>query len=322
MTDNNKYDMFVNNSHFNGVDEQNIMPGIETEIAAIKSQVAECKKVVQQKEEELKLALADLDAYEEKIKKLEELRDSHIRKTMAEGDLHTAIKVFNINGATFNMVRVEGGTFLMGSIDHNSDADIDEKPQHQVALSDFYIGETLVTQTLWQAVMDCNHSYFTGKNLPVDNVSWDDCQEFLKRLSQEMGLVFRLPTEAEWEYAARGGKKSRGYMYAGSNNINDVAWFNDNNGEKTHPIKEMKANELGLYDMLGNLLEWCEDLYDVDYYKNSPERNPCNCSSGFLRVLRGGSWNSNKKSCRVTNRFCDTPDHYSNNYGFRIVLVL
>lgn len=316
------HDMSVNKSHLNNMDEQNMIHDMEAEIAAIKTQVAECKKVVQQKEEELKSALAELGAYEEKVKKLEELRDSYIQKNNAGEVLHTAIKVFNVNGVTFNMVRVEGGAFPMGSIEHNSDADSDEEPQHQVTLSDFYIGETLVTQTLWQAVMDCNHSYFTGDNLPVDSVSWDDCQEFVKRLNLKTGKSFRLPTEAEWEYAACGGKKSRGYMYAGSDNVIDVAWYSDNSGKQTHPIKEKKANELGLYDMLGNLMEWCEDLYDIDYYKNSPERNPCKSSSGFERVLRGGSWNSNKNSCRVSNRFSDIPNHYSNSYGFRLVLVL
>ena len=319
MADNSKHDIFINDSHMNYVDEQNVIPGIEAEIAAIKSKVTECKKVVQQKEEELKSALADLDAYGDKVKKLEELRGSYIQKTKDE---ETTIKDFNIDGVTFKMIPVEGGSFKMGSIDENSYAGNDEKPQHQVTLSDFYIGETLVTQTLWQAVMDCNHSYFTGDNLPVDSVSWDDCQEFVKRLNLKTGKSFRLPTEAEWEYAACGGKKSRGYMYAGSDNVNDVAWYSDNSGKQTHPIKEKKANELGLYDMLGNLMEWCEDLYDIDYYKNSPERNPCKSSSGFERVLRGGSWNSNKNSCRVSNRFSDIPNHYSNSYGFRLVLVL
>lgn len=319
MADNSKHDIFINDSHMNYVDEQTATPDIEAEIEAIKTKVTECKKIVQQKEEELKSALADLDAYEDKVKKLEELRDSYIQKTKDE---ETTIKDFNIDGVTFKMIPVEGGSFKMGSIDENSYAGNDEKPQHQVTLSDFYIGETLVTQTLWQAVMDCNHSYFTGDNLPVDSVSWDDCQEFVKRLNLKTGMSFRLPTEAEWEYAACGGKKSRGYMYAGSDNVNDVAWYSDNSGKQTHPIKEKKANELGLYDMLGNLMEWCEDLYDIDYYKNSPERNPCKSSSGYERVLRGGSWNSNKNSCRVSNRFSDIPNHYSNSYGFRLVLVL
>lgn len=315
--------MLISDSQMNYMDDQNVISGIETEIAAIKSLVTECKKVVQQKEEELKTALADLDIYEEKIKKLEGLRDTYVRKTKYGENFHTFIKVFNINGVTFNMVRAVGSSFFMGTPDSDTDADNDEKPQHLVTLNDFYIGETLVTQTLWKAVMETEPFYFEGENLPADNVSWDDCQEFLKKLNQKTGLVFRLPTEAEWEYAARGGRNNIGYKYAGSNEIDEVAWYNGNSGKETHPVKGKNPNELGIYDMSGNLMEWCQDFYDSDYYKNSPSNNPCKNSYGHDRVLRGGSWlTGNDNSCRVSNRFSDRPDHYSNNYGFRLVLVL
>ena len=144
---------------------------------------------------------------------------------------------------------------------YDSEAYGDESPVHSVTLSSYYMGETEVTQALWKAVMGNNPSRFKGDNLPVENVSWNDCQEFIRKLKQKTGKNFRLPTEAEWEYAARGGKKSNGYKYSGSNNIGSVAWYDDNSSNQIHAVKGKRLNELGLYDMSGNVWEWCSDWY-------------------------------------------------------------
>ena len=222
------------------------------------------------------------------------------------------------NGVSFVMKRVAGGTFQMGSDD--SEAWDDEKPVHSVTVSTFYMGETEVTQALWKAVMGSNPSYFKGDNLPVESVSWNDCQEFIRKLNSLTGKSFRLPTEAEWEYAARGGNRSNGTKYAGSGSIGSVAWYDDNSGSKTHPVKGKSPNELGLYDMSGNVWEWCGDWYGGSYYSNSPSSNPKGPSTGSNRVLRGGSWNNNAGNCRVSIRIINTPDYRYGSFGFRLVL--
>lgn len=229
-------------------------------------------------------------------------------------------QTFTVNGVSFTMVGVKGGTFTMGATsEQGSDADSDEKPTHQVTLSDYYIGETEVTQELWKAVMGSNPSYLSGTNLPVERVSWDDCQTFITKLNQLTGKNFRLPTEAEWEYAARGGQKSRGYKYAGSNTLSDVAWYTDNSGSKTHPVKQKQANELGLYDMSGNVWEWCQDWFGS--YTSNAQTNPTGPSSGSNRVFRGGSWLSNAFGCRVASRGGNSPGARGNYLGFRVVLL-
>ena len=232
------------------------------------------------------------------------------------------IQSFTIRGVSFNMIKVQGGTFTMGATsEQGSDAYSDEKPTHQVTLSDYYIGETEVTQELWKAVMGSNPSYFSGTNLPVEQVSWDDCQTFITKLNQLTGKNFRLPTEAEWEYAARGGQKSRGYKYAGSNTLSDVAWYTDNSGSKTHPVKQKQANELGLYDMTGNVYEWCQDWYGYGSYSSNAQTNPTGPSSGSNRVYRGGSWNINASGCRVAYRGRSSPGDRDYYLGFRVVLL-
>ena len=231
----------------------------------------------------------------------------------------SAVETITVNGVSFNMVRVDGGTFMMGATsEQGADADNDEKPAHQVTLSTYSIGETEVTQALWQAVMGSNPSRFKGDNLPVEKVSWDDCQTFIQKLNQLTGRRFRLPTEAEWEYAARGGSKSRGYKYSGSNNINDVAWYDDNSSSKTHPVKTKQANELGLYDMSGNVWEWCQDWYGS--YSGGSQTNPTGPSSGSDRVSRGGGWGSLAGYCRVSNRYYNSPGDALNYLGLRLAL--
>ena len=241
---------------------------------------------------------------------------------------------FTANGVSFEMIYVKGGTFWMGAQSTNpsgqnfdSEAQSNESPVHQVTLSSYYMGETEVTQALWQAVMGSNPSYFMGDSQrPVEQVSWNDCQAFITKLNQQCagqlnGRQFRLPTEAEWEYAARGGKKSRGYKYSGSNNtLDNVAWYGDgdNSGGTTHAVGTKQANELGLYDMSGNVWEWCSDWYDG--YSSSAQTNPTGPATGSFRVYRGGSWGDNGRDCRVSIRYGCTPDYTPINFGLRLSL--
>ena len=223
------------------------------------------------------------------------------------------------NGINIEMVKVEAGTFMMGATSEMQDPYDDEKPVHQVTLTnDYYMGKYEVTQDLWQAVMGNNPSIFKGDNLPVEMVSWKDCQKFIRKLNNMTGRKFRLPTEAEWEYAARGGKKSRGYQYLGSSNISDVAWYNRNSGSKTHPVGTKQANELGIYDMTGNVCEWCQDRFGS--YVSSSQTNPTGAVSGSRRVWRGGSWGSNAGQCRSSFRGDDSPAYRTLHCGLRLVL--
>ena len=230
-------------------------------------------------------------------------------------------ETISVNGVAFKMVKVEGGTFTMGATpEQGSDAGENEYPAHQVTLSSFSIGETEVTQALWQAVMGNNPSFFKNDDeLPVEWVSWEDCQEFITKLNQMTGKQFRLPTEAEWEYAARGGNKSKGYKYSGSNDVNEVAWYWMNCGSITHPVGTKKANELGLYDMSGNVFEWCNDF--MSYYTEEAQANPTGPTTGIVRVFRGGGWgNSDPASCRVSYRDSDYPGYSSSSRGLRLAM--
>ena len=195
----------------------------------------------------------------------------------------------------------------------------DEKPVHKVTVGDFYIGKYEVTQAEWKAVMGNNPSKFKGDDLPVANVSWNDIQKFLKKLNKLTGYTYRLPTEAEWEYAARGGNKSKGYKYAGSNDVDKVAWHYANSGNKTHPVGTKQPNELGIYDMSGNVWEWCNDWYYEKYYKISPTNNPTGLLRGEQRVLRSGSWNYSNYGCRVADRSLNYPPSSYSYSGFRLV---
>lgn len=205
-----------------------------------------------------------------------------------------------VNGIKYNMVWVDGGTFRMGATSEQGSEISDEKPVRSVTLSGYYIGKTEVTQALWQAVMGSNPSYFEGDDLPVEQVSWDDCQEFIRKLNSLTGQNFRLPTEAEWEFACRGGNNSRGYKYSGSNYIDNVAWYDGNSGDKTHPVATKSPNELGIYDMSGNVWEWCADWYGD--YSSGRQTNPKGPYGGSYRVFRGGSWYDIARFCRSSHR--------------------
>lgn len=215
------------------------------------------------------------------------------------------------------MVYVGGGSFEMGS---NDDKNWGAKPVHQVTLTDYYIGKYEVTQAQWKAVMGGNPSWFKDcDNCPVDRVSWDSVQVYLRKLNKLTNKTYRLPTEAEWEYAARGGKESRGYVYSGSTNAESVGWIDSNSDNKTHEVGSKQPNELGLYDMSGNVWEWCNDWYD-DYSSNGSS-NPTGPSIGTARILRGGGWAHSALLSQVANRSVNTPEHWNYLYGFRVVLV-
>lgn len=266
--------------------------------------------------------------------------------------------VFTVGNVSFKMVRVEGDKFMMGSSKElDSDAYINEEPVHQVSVSSYYIGQTEVTQSLWEVVMKkqslwevimkiqslrelvvkikslwiaftkkqslwltfINPSYFKGPNRPVESVSWNDCQEFIKKLNQQTRMNFRLPTEEEWEYAARGGKKSDKFKYSGSDILEDVARYNLNSDNHTWNVESRNPNELGLYDMSGNVWEWCGDPYRN--YSNSVQTNQfVSSADGPSLVLRGGSWNSYNQICRVSFRISCNPNERHFNIGFRLAL--
>ena len=225
---------------------------------------------------------------------------------------------FTVGGVSFKMIPVEGGSFLMGSPYNDKYGLSREKPQHRVTLSDYYIGEAPVTQALWLAVMNANPSRFKGANRPVEQVSWDDSQKFIRRLNLLTGRVYRLPTEAEWEYAARGGNRSQGYSYSGSNCLDSVAWYADNSENETHDVMTKAPNELGLFDMSGNVWEWCDDWYGD--YSILRQTNPKGSSSGSERVYRGGNWFNSGMISRVTYRSGNSPSHTSSNLGLRLAL--
>ena len=248
------------------------------------------------------------------------------RTLVANFQQQTTDQTFTVNGVSFTMKRVEGGSFWIGAQSTNSsgqnydsEAYDNESPVHSVTLSTFYMGETEVTQELWQAVMGSNPSYFSGTNLPVEEESWNMIvNQFLPALNAATGQNFRLPTEAEWEYAARGGNQGHGYKYAGSNTIGNVAWYDGNSNSQTHPVATKSPNELGLYDMSGNVWEWCSDWYGN--YSSGSQTNPQGPSSGSYRVLRGGSWYNGAGRCRVSARGSHDPGNTYSNGGFRLAL--
>lgn len=245
-------------------------------------------------------------------------------------------ETFTVNGVSFTMVRVDGGMFTMGATqDQGSKVEKNEKPAHDVTLSSFMIGETEVTQALWLAVMGENPSFYKGDlSCPVEHVSWADCQEFIKKLNAITGKTFRLPTEAEWEFAARGGNKSKHYKYSGSNDLDDVAWYVCNSGDRRlsyeeslerfennnrpHPVAKKAPNELGLYDMSGNVFEWCNDWYGT--YEDTRQTNPKGPSSSTSsHVYRGGSYAA-YDGCRCAYRMKFISDVRIQHIGLRLGL--
>lgn len=227
-----------------------------------------------------------------------------------KGNADMEIVVGSMSKVTFKMIHVDGGTFEMG----------DSSFTHKVTLSPFYIAETVVTQALWKTVMVGNPSpsYNEGACNPVENVCWDDCQKFIESLNKMTGLTFRLPTEAEWEFAARGGNNSKRTVYSGSDNIDDVAWHSANSAHRTHPVAQKKPNELGLYDMSGNVWEWCEDYYEP--YTPKDQVNPHGPQFGSRRIARGGSWNYSEEYCIVWSRNCHAQNAHFNGYGLRLAM--
>ena len=218
-----------------------------------------------------------------------------------------------------SMVTIEGGTFSMGATpEQGSDAEDDDLPAHKVTLSSYSIGRYEVTQEQWEAVMGSNPSQFKGAKLPVENVSWDDCQEFISRLNKMTGKKFRLPTEAEWEYAARGGKSSNQCKFSGSNDLQAVGWNYDNSGSATHPVGQKNPNELGLYDMSGNVWEWCSDR--KGHYTNAAQTNPKGPSLGDTRIYRGGGWADDAACCRVAYRNNSFQNYKRNHLGLRLAM--
>ena len=220
---------------------------------------------------------------------------------------------------SINMMCVEGGTFMMGAMEGDTQAHANEKPAHEVTLTyDYYIGQTEVTQALWKAVMGNNPSTMIGDDLPVNNVLWEEADAFVKRLSQMTGYTFHLPTEAEWEFAARGGKENKGYLYAGSDDVNEVAWYADNSGGTTHAVGTKKPNELGIYDMSGNVWEWCSDW--LAPYSAEAQVNPIGPATGEYHVYRGGGWAYGRGYTRSSHRRTTTQGYVKTALGLRVAI--
>lgn len=278
---------------------------------------------------------AEQEAAEERQRMEEEARrkaEQEAAEAKRKAEIQALAKTYTVNGVSFTMKYVEGGTFTMGcTSEQGGDCEDDETPIHSITLSDFLIGETEVTQALWEAVMgttvreqrDKANPFYPmqgeGASYPMYYVSWNEAVEFCNKLNEKLrnqlpsGCRFALPTEAQWEYAARGGNKSQHYKYAGSNTLGNVAWYEGNSSSTTHPVKGKQANELGLYDMSGNVYEWCSDW--KGNYNSSTQTNPKGPSSGSDRVLRGGSWGNYAKYCRVSSRGSSNPDN-------RIVIII
>lgn len=213
-----------------------------------------------------------------------------------------------------DMIFVEGGAFQMG----NNSGESDEKPEHTVTVANFYIGMFEITQRQWNIIMGINPSLFKGETLPVENISWDNTQAFIKKLNQLTGIEYRLPTEAEWEYSARGGRLTKNYEYPGSDTLDKVAWFWNNSKRSTHPVGTQQANEIGVCDASGNVWEWCSDWYIESYYKQATMNDPKGPINAKNRVIRGGSWNNAPIDCRNTNREKMNPNSSNYRLGFRL----
>lgn len=275
---------------------------------------AERQRIAAEEEAERQRIAAEAEAERQRL-----FAEAEAKKAEEER-LKAQPKTFTVNGVSFELLYVKGGTFTMGCTpEQNGDCNNDEKPIHKVTLDDYYMGKYEVTQALWVAVMGKNPSNKKGDDLPVENVSWNDVQDFIRQLNQLTGQNFSLPTEAQWEYAARGGCKSKGYKYSGGNILGNVAWYADNSGSTPHPVGTRDPNELGLYDMSGNVWEWCYDWYGG--YSSESQTNPTGPTAGSIRVLRGGSWSYFAGLSRVSYRLYGQPGSRFSGRGFRLVLV-
>lgn len=242
-----------------------------------------------------------------------------IENKKKESETANSISIPVKDGINIEMIKVEAGTFMMGATKEVKEPYKIELPAHEVLLTeDYYIGKYEVTQALWNVVMDSKYSTNDGDLLPKNYVSWNDCQEFIEKLNKITGLKFRLPTEAEWEYAARGGKKSKRYLYSGSNNVLDVAWYDGNSSNKRHPVGTKQANELGIFDMGGNVSEWCQDLWGQ--YQNDSQINPLGSSAGTKHVLRGGNYFFDIRICYLSYRMFAESNYKDASVGFRLAL--
>lgn len=242
-----------------------------------------------------------------------------IENKKKESETANSISIPVKDGINIEMIKVEAGTFMMGATKEVKEPYKIELPAHEVLLTeDYYIGKYEVTQALWNVVMDSKYSTNDGDLLPKNYVSWNDCQEFIEKLNKITGLKFRLPTEAEWEYAARGGKKSKRYLYSGSNNVLDVAWYDGNSSNKRHPVGTKQANELGIFDMGGNVSEWCQDLWGQ--YQNDSQISPLGSSAGTKHVLRGGNYFFDIRICYLSYRMFAESNYKDAFGGFRLAL--
>ncbi len=280
-------------------------------LAQVKIQQEAADKAAQTRREQ---EAADRSEQERLAREAEKAEQERLAKEAEEKRLADAAAESNLLQPA--MVLVKGGTFNMGD---DQSENSHEKPAHPVTLSDFYIAKTEVTQAMWRAVMGNNPSDFKDcDQCPVEQVSWNDVQAFIQKLNAKTNKKYRLPTEAEWEYAARGGAKSQAFTYAGSNNLDEVGWHGSNSEKKTHLVGQKKANELGLYDMSGNVWEWCQDWYNAAYYQKSPANNSQGPNTGSNRVYRGGSWIRYPTSARVAGRNFLLPGSRFNDIGFRL----
>lgn len=286
-------------------------------------------KYHEQKEQEVASLKAELIEANQALSKVQLELQSYINtgrggelpvlesRSAEEGDIQRGI--VKLENVEFKMICVDGGTFTMGATSEMENPYSNEFPIHQVTLNSYHIGETPVTQALWKAVLGNNPSYYKGDNLPVQNVTWNDCQRFIKKLNQITGKKFRLPTDAEWEFAARGGNNSKHYQYNGSNSLSEVAWYKGNSEKECRPVKCKEPNELGIYDMSGGVWEWCQDWYG--YYSHNPQINPTGPARGCFRVRRGGSWGNEARECRLSSRRGHQPDFCNSQFGFRLAIT-
>lgn len=306
---------------------------IQNEISWYQNEVKKLEGLLSQKEDEYKsvelanqLAQQDNKKYQEQI---DELKSEVNRLMSTKFNVSISphiqqdssnIRAFDVKGASFNMIRVEGGLFVMGASLGDKKAADNEKPSHSVTLSDYWIGETQVTQELWLAVMGYNPSHFKlDFKRPVECVSWYDCKKFIDTLNEITGEAFCMPTEAQWEFAARGGNLSRGYIFAGSNQIKEVAWYAGDQKFGTHRVGLLSPNELGIHDMSGNVFEWCKDWYSN--YTEDEKIDPNGPSNGTVRVIRGGCWCYDLDGCRVSFRARHSLNDKRHYIGLRLALV-